>query len=152
MPTEHVNIADGERHEPKGASTATVGEIWQSDGAGSGSHKQPTVAITKEVSNIGGGGTLGYICVPFDCEVETIYSVIDGALSTADDQLNFFINLVQITGVITVTESGSAAGDVDSVNPTANKTANAGDYIRISSNGTSSGTVNATITFLLRGV
>jgi len=34
---EHVDIPDGEIHEPKGASTASSGEAYISDGAGSGS-------------------------------------------------------------------------------------------------------------------
>lgn len=36
MPTEHNVITDPELHEPKGASTATAGEVYVSDGAGSG--------------------------------------------------------------------------------------------------------------------
>lgn len=36
MSYEHVDIPDGERHEPKGASTATAGQVWVADGLGSG--------------------------------------------------------------------------------------------------------------------
>lgn len=42
MAIEHVDIADGERHEPKGASTATAGQIWVADGAGSGAFSNTT--------------------------------------------------------------------------------------------------------------
>lgn len=34
---EHVNIPDGEIHEPKGISTAALGKVYVADGAGSGS-------------------------------------------------------------------------------------------------------------------
>lgn len=37
MAIEHDAIADGERHEPKGISTATSGHIYVADGLGSGS-------------------------------------------------------------------------------------------------------------------
>lgn len=37
---EHVDIADGERHEPKGASTAAVDTVYVSDGASSGSWRK----------------------------------------------------------------------------------------------------------------
>lgn len=37
MTVEHKNIADAQRHEPKGASTATPGQVYVADGAGSGS-------------------------------------------------------------------------------------------------------------------
>lgn len=39
--TEHVDIPDGERHEPKGADTATSGQVYVSDGANSGTWKVP---------------------------------------------------------------------------------------------------------------
>ena len=32
----HVNIADADRHEPKGISTATAGQVYVADGAASG--------------------------------------------------------------------------------------------------------------------
>ncbi len=32
----HVNIADADRHEPKGISTATAGQVYVADGVGSG--------------------------------------------------------------------------------------------------------------------
>lgn len=38
---EHRNIPDSELHEPKGASTALVGQVYISDGAGSGSWQIP---------------------------------------------------------------------------------------------------------------
>lgn len=36
MAIQHKNIADADRHEPKGATTATVNQVYASDGAGSG--------------------------------------------------------------------------------------------------------------------
>lgn len=44
MTIEHKNITDGNIHEPKGASTATVGQIYISDGAGSGTWVDSTTA------------------------------------------------------------------------------------------------------------
>lgn len=40
MATEHNVITDPNIHEPKGASTATVGEVYVSDGAGSGTWRK----------------------------------------------------------------------------------------------------------------
>lgn len=36
---EHVDIPDGERHEPKGANSATLDQVYVSDGANSGAWK-----------------------------------------------------------------------------------------------------------------
>ena len=44
MAQEHVDIVDGERHEPKGADSATVGQVYESDGANSGTWKKPDAA------------------------------------------------------------------------------------------------------------
>ena len=33
MPTEHVDIVDGERHEPKGGDSALINQVYVSDGA-----------------------------------------------------------------------------------------------------------------------
>ena len=53
MPTEHVNIPDGERHEPKGADSATSGQVYVSDGANSGSWSKPSAANTT-IADAGG--------------------------------------------------------------------------------------------------
>jgi hypothetical protein len=37
----HVNIADADRHEPKGISTATAGQVYVADGAASGDWSSP---------------------------------------------------------------------------------------------------------------
>ena len=37
----HVNIADADRHEPKGISTATAGQVYVADGAASGAWTSP---------------------------------------------------------------------------------------------------------------
>ena len=43
MSIEHKDIQEAGLHEPKGASTATVGETYVSDGAGSGTWKYPQI-------------------------------------------------------------------------------------------------------------
>ena len=37
----HVNILDADRHEPKGISTATIGQVYVADGAASGAWTSP---------------------------------------------------------------------------------------------------------------
>jgi hypothetical protein len=41
MAIEHSDIVDGERHEPKGISSATSGQVYVANGAGSGSWANP---------------------------------------------------------------------------------------------------------------
>jgi len=43
MAIEHVDIPDGERHEPKGISAAADGHVYVADGAGSGTWTTPEI-------------------------------------------------------------------------------------------------------------
>ncbi len=151
MASEHVDIADGERHEPKGAAAATIGEVWSSDGAESGSFKQPTVALTVNLPDISTAKSV-WVVAPFDGLIETIYSVIDGAITGADCGLTAEIGGTLVTNsAITITQSGSAAGDVDSSTPSAANTVTAGQAIEVISDGLSTTNVDATITLVIRG-
>jgi hypothetical protein len=54
MAIEHVNISDGERHEPKGISTAALGKVYQADGAASGAWVFPSGSVYSELYITGG--------------------------------------------------------------------------------------------------
>ncbi len=72
------------------------------------------------------------IVSPVAGTITKIYSVLKGsALATGDATLTGKINGTAITtGAITITESGSAIGDIDSVSPTALRTVAAGQEIQ----------------------
>ena len=71
-----------------------------------------------------------------------IWSVTEGVLTTGDATITAKINGVAITtGVITVTQAGSAAGDKDSCVPTALNVVAVGDELSLTVGGT-----NATAT------
>ena len=73
------------------------------------------------------------------------FSTIFNAITGADSVWTMKINGVAITGVsVTVANSGSAAGDVDTGNPTALNVVNEGDTIEFVSDGASSTTCPAT--------
>lgn len=71
-----------------------------------------------------------YLVAPFNGAITKIYSVIDGVVSTADITITAKIGSTGMTnGVVTITQSGSAAGDVDSATPSANNVVTAGQAI-----------------------
>lgn len=72
-----------------------------------------------------------HIVIPFACTVVRIYSVIMGVLTTGDEALTFENNAGTglTAGVITITQSGSADGNIDSATPTANNTFTAGQKL-----------------------
>ena len=92
-----------------------------------------------------------YIPVPDAGRIIKIMSVIDGAISGADATLTAKIGGTAVTGgAITVANSGSAAGDVDSCAPTALNSVVEGDAIEIETDGGSTGTVKVDITVIVR--
>lgn len=73
-----------------------------------------------------------YLVCPHAGTIVGIWSVIDGVVGTADITITAKIGATAITnGVITITQSGSAAGDVDSCAPTALNTVTAGQAINL---------------------
>lgn len=71
-----------------------------------------------------------YLVAPFNGAITKIYTVTDGAVSTADITITAKIGATGMTnGVVTIATSGSAAGDVDSATPSAANTITAGAAI-----------------------
>tara|TARA_Y100001963_G_C6712488_1_gene414993 strand:+ start:795 stop:1178 length:384 start_codon:yes stop_codon:yes gene_type:complete len=71
-----------------------------------------------------------YLVVPKACKITTVYSCINQALSTADETIA--VKSAQGTlGTITITQSGSAAADIDSISPSSSNILAAGDYLHL---------------------
>jgi len=77
-----------------------------------------------------------------------ISNVIDAAITVADAGLTFEIGGVAVTGAaITITQAGSAAGDVDQSTPTALNIITAAQAIEIVKDGGSTTASNGVVTF-----
>lgn len=83
--------------------------------------------------------------------IAKIYTVLRaGAVTTNDAICTFRINTTNITnGVVTVAQSGSAAGDVDVATPTAARSVVAGDYLSCVVSGTPGGSRVAGVSVLV---
>jgi hypothetical protein len=91
-----------------------------------------------------------WVVSPCDGYIREIYSVIATALTGADAGITVEIGGVAVTGaVITITQDGSAAGDVDSCFPTALNYVRKGQAIEILTDGNSSTTSIATFTLVI---
>lgn len=155
--TLHKAITDPEIHEPKGITSAVNGAVYVSNGAGTGVWSFPNwdqlgsqkVLLNLRVPDISTSGSF-WIVSPFSADIKQVWSVIDGPITAADSILTLKLSGVSVTdGAITIANAGSAAGDVDSVNPSALNTVNAGQAIEVACNGGSTGTVAADLTILL---
>jgi len=104
------------------------------------------IRLYTSIADISTAGQI-YVVSPVAGTISKIYSVINGAIGTADAVLTPKIAGTAITnGAITVAYSGSAAGDVDSSTPTAANTITAGAAIEIETDGASSNTVEVVLT------
>ena len=151
--TAHASLTGADLHEPKGVAAATSRQVYIADGAGSGVWTTLVNAnkayITARLEDVSTAKSV-FVVPGVAGDVSKIYSVIDGAIATADCTLSFEIAGTPITsGDITIAYSGSAAGDVDSSTPSAANTITAGQAIEIITSGASTNTVNATITFII---
>ena len=74
------------------------------------------------------------------------YIIIDGAIGTADAVITANVNGgTNNTNNLTIAHNGSAAADVDTFTPSDNNYVTAGHYIKLTSNGASTGTSSFTI-------
>ena len=92
-----------------------------------------------------------FVPVPDGGKVIKIITALQGAIGTANAAITFEIGGVAVTGgAITVTQSGSAAGDIDTAEPTAaNEVAEDGS-IEMITDGSSSNTIKLVVTFVIR--
>lgn len=88
----------------------------------------------------GSADSVYYVVCPHAGDIAKIYTVIDGAVSTADITITAAIGVTGVTnGVVTIATAGSAAGDVDVATPTAANTVLAGQAVNFTVAGGGSG-------------
>ena len=92
-----------------------------------------------------------FVPVPDGGKVIKIITALQGAIGTANAAITFEIGGTAITGgAITVTQSGSAAGDVDTAEPTAANEVAEDGTIEMITDGASSNAVKLVVTFVIR--
>ena len=92
-----------------------------------------------------------FVPVPDGGKIIKIITALQGAIGTANAAITFEIGGTAITGgAITVTQSGSAAGDVDTAEPTAANDVAEDGSIEMITDGASSNTIKLVVTFVIR--
>ncbi|HEX9844036.1 MAG TPA: hypothetical protein VGC20_14850 [bacterium] len=102
-----------------------------------GANQVPLVLRASDL--VGGNAAVYRVVSPVAGLITKIWSVLSSALATGDATLTASIGGTPVTnGAITITQAGSAAGDVDSATPSAANAVVAGDVIEITVGGTNS--------------
>ena len=103
-----------------------------------------------EIADISTGAS-SWVVAPYAGTIEKIYTVIDGAITSANAAISFEIATAAVTdGGITIAQASSAAGDVDSATPSALNVVTAGQAIEIITDGGSTNAVKAVVTFVMQ--
>lgn len=107
-------------------------------------------ALSAHLADVSTDST-AYAVVPMRGRIVKAWSVISNAITGTDCGWALEVNGTAITGATaTITQSGSAAGDVDSATPSSpNNYVNEGDYIGFNSDGASSTTTPTTFVVLI---
>lgn len=148
MAIEHVSIPDGERHEPKGASTATIDQVYASDGAGSGAWREVPYSDTVVLTDVG-TASFELMPIPVNVKIQSIRFTLYGAITTADSTITVTRGGDAASlGTQVIAFTGSAEGTTFDMTPSGNNTLTASThkYLKFATNGNSSGVAKMSIT------
>lgn len=115
-------------------------------------HNLIKVTLPFYIADVSTAGQI-YVPVPeeFAGDVVEVRSALNGAITGADATLTLKIGGTAMTnGTITITQSGSAAGDVDVCYPSGANSVSAGQAIEVETDGGSTGTVAVFGTIVIR--
>jgi len=163
---DHTSLNDTQCHEPKGinsATTADAGKVITPSGTSSGVSalrkltqsdlNSATHNITLTISDISTSDTR-YIAWGHTGTVTKVTAVTAGQIDTTGSDATITVNVDGSTsdaGTITVAASSSATGSVYSLAPTSNNVLTNTSYIKISTDGASTNTVDTTFVIEVQG-
>ncbi len=148
MSIQHAVIPDGKRHEPKGASTATIDQVWASDGAGSGAFRTPYFQDTVVMTDVSAVG-FEIIPIPQNCIIDSIVYVLHGAITLANSTIAVTRGGDAASlGSQVIAFTASAEGVTFTQTPSGNNTltANTHKYLKFASDGGATTTAKMSIT------
>jgi hypothetical protein len=149
----HASLTGADLHEPKGIGSASINTAYFSNGAGTGTWSKVNVAKvdTTSILNVNkdkicfsfvdvSNPSSIWIPIPDNCTINKVSTCLQGAITVADSTLTCYNNAGSSMGTITVSFTGSAAGDVDTLSPASNNTFLAGQTMKITTDGNSTTT------------
>lgn len=154
----HDELTENDLHENKGVSTAadntvasatTNATVWRKVNANmidtTTIFNINETLVTASIADVSTAETI-YVVFPFAVTIAKISTVLHGAITGADAVLTARNHSGGSMGTITVANSGSAAGDIDSLTPASNNTIAANEKMSIETDGASTGAQKLSIT------
>jgi hypothetical protein len=146
----HSTLTGADLHEPKGVAAAAAGKSYLSDGVGSGSWLIPPYTVSMVLADVSTASTI-YLPIPLAGVVTKVVTVLAGSLTTANSTVTVRNAAGASMGTLTITQSGSAAGDIDVLNPVSNNTVTNDSRISVETDGASDTVRNLFVTVYIRG-
>lgn len=103
--------------------------------------------ITVDIDDVSTAASF-WVVPGFAGKIQKITTVLHGAIATADAAITTEIGGTAVTGgAVTIANSSSAAGDVDTATPTAANVFGAEEPLEVITDGASTNTVKVTVTY-----
>jgi len=147
MATAHSTLTGADLHEPKGVAAANADEIYIANGSGSGTWTSGdnNIYLQLELDDVSSASST-WLPSPCTGTITKIQTILHGAIAGSDAAITSELNGVAVTGgALTITQSGSAAGDIDTTSPSNNRTLAVGTKIEIITNGGSTNAIRLSI-------
>lgn len=154
----HRDLTGADLHEPKGITSAPANSVYAANGVGSGTWKKITIAEIDEnnIRNLNRQiiavtvpdiSTIGSVIVPIpvSATLSRATGSLSGAISGADAVITLSNNGSATIGTFTVLHTGSAEGDTYQLVATVHNTFTAGTFLKIATDGASTGAQRFTI-------
>lgn len=107
------------------------------------------VLVNGQIADLSTAGQV-YLPCPVAGELVSVTSTVNNAFSTADGVLTVKTVTGTVTPTLTITQSGSAAGDVDTLTVATNGTVTAGSSIEVETSGAPTDTTITNVTARIR--
>jgi len=133
---QHSALTGSDLHEPKGVASATAGKVYISNGSGSGAWTSAGEIITGYIDDVSTAEVV-HVPMPFAGTISKVITVLEGAITNADATITVKNASAASMGTLTITQSGSAVGDVDTLSPSSNNTVSVNTFITVETNGNS---------------
>lgn len=177
---EHVSLTDPNLHEPKGVALATSGTVYVANGVGSGSWQTPpatgvglvdsagrfvgnnveealselwegSVCLTATLADVSSSSSI-LIPIPYSVSVVSIDMVLGGSITSTDATVSVLRSDGASMGDQIIPYLSSTEGSSVQFIPTGNSSLDYSThkYIKISSNGASTGSIPLYITINLK--
>jgi hypothetical protein len=131
-----------------GANSAAAGTFTNLTVSGTVTGIDQQVTITNVIADVSTAETI-LIPIPVTGTVSAVYSVLEGAITVADATVTLVTSADAAMASLVITQSGSAAGDVDSDASITNASVTAGDYLKLATDGGSTTAQRLWVTILI---